>query len=194
MAGSQAPAPSRSVSTGMRSAKAEDRPIALMACVAVASAHGRTLREHMAVRRRAPMARAHGNLRPLPAAGSAVPARAESAASRIPISARNRALARVRSLRQPGAEPGRARPSRARPLTREVALGPRYAIRLYQLRRWHILTARCGECGHTRHMRLWQVKIGLPGHAYLGDVEKRLFCQRCGNRDDNRVLVTMTPR
>ncbi len=79
-------------------------------------------------------------------------------------------------------------------MAREVILGPRYAIRLYQLRRWHILTARCGHCRHTRHMRLWQVKLGLPGDAYLDEVEKRLVCQRCGNREDNRVLVLMEPR
>ena len=34
-------------------------------------------------------------------------------------------------------------------MARAVILGPRYAIRLYQLRRWHILTARCGTAMAT---------------------------------------------
>ena len=71
---------------------------------------------------------------------------------------------------------------------------PRYAIRLYQLERWHVLNVRCGHCRHTRRIRLWQLKLGLPGHTYLSEVEKRLVCQRCGNSEDNRVLVTMMPR
>jgi hypothetical protein len=74
---------------------------------------------------------------------------------------------------------------------REVVLGPRYAIRLHQLRRWHVLTAQCAHCRHTRHMRLWEVKGNLPENTFLSEVEERLCCQRCGNRDGNRLLVMM---
>ena len=74
-----------------------------------------------------------------------------------------------------------------------ASLGPRYAIRLGQLKPWHILMAKCWVCGHRRQLRIWQLKAVLPEHrrenAWLTDVEKRLFCQRCGNRYENQVLV-----
>lgn len=54
--------------------------------------------------------------------------------------------------------------------------------------------AACIGCRHTRHVRLWQVKLGLPGDASLDEVKKRLVCQLCGNRDDNRVLVLTEPQ
>jgi hypothetical protein len=43
-------------------------------------------------------------------------------------------------------------------------------------------------------MRIWEVKQGLPPPTRLAEIEARLVCQRCGNREDNRVLVTMEPR
>ena len=41
-------------------------------------------------------------------------------------------------------------------------LGPKYAIRLGDLRNWHLLTAVCGACRHRRQMRLWQLKARHP--------------------------------
>lgn len=71
-------------------------------------------------------------------------------------------------------------------------IGPRYAVRLSDLRPWYLLTAVCIICRHRRQMRLWQLKAGRPEHAWLMDVEDRLRCQRCGNREGNRVLVTVS--
>lgn len=76
---------------------------------------------------------------------------------------------------------------------RNANLGPRYAIRLHQLRRWHLILAKCGMCGHRRAVRLWQLRAALRERdrawAYLGDVERRLVCQRCGNRHQNQIIV-----
>ena len=73
-------------------------------------------------------------------------------------------------------------------------IGPRYAVRLQDLRNWHILTAVCGMCRHRTQMRLWQLTAGQPAHARLIDIEARLRCQRCGNRAGNRVLVSIAER
>ena len=73
-------------------------------------------------------------------------------------------------------------------------LGPRYAVRLDQLRNWHVLTAVCPECRHRVGMRLWQLTARHPGHEHLIDVEKRLRCRRCGNRTGNRIYVTIADR
>lgn len=77
---------------------------------------------------------------------------------------------------------------------RNANIGPRYAIRLDQLRGWHVLTAVCSECRHRASMRLWEVTRGLPGHTYLMDVEDRLRCRHCGNREGNRIYVTLADR
>jgi ribosomal protein L37E len=77
---------------------------------------------------------------------------------------------------------------------RNANIGPRYAVRLRDLRGWHVLTAVCGACGHRRDMRLWELTARHLGFAYLIDVERHLRCRRCGNREGNRVLVTVADR
>ena len=34
--------------------------------------------------------------------------------------------------------------------------------------------------------------VGQPAHTWLADIEARLRCRRCGNRNDNQVLVTVS--
>ena len=43
-------------------------------------------------------------------------------------------------------------------------------------------------------MRLWQLLAKRPTYTHLTEVEAKLRCQRCGNREGNRVLVTMADR
>jgi DNA-directed RNA polymerase subunit RPC12/RpoP len=77
---------------------------------------------------------------------------------------------------------------------------PRYAIRLGDLRHWHVVTVTCPACGHKGRLDaavLGRSRPGRPpppGHTRLMDLERRLRCRRCGNRDDNRILVTLAPR
>ena len=73
-------------------------------------------------------------------------------------------------------------------------IGQHYAVRLQDLRNWHLLTAVCGACRHQAWLRLWQLTAGQPAHARLIDIEARLRCQRCGNRAGNRVLVSIAER
>jgi hypothetical protein len=70
-------------------------------------------------------------------------------------------------------------------------IGPRYAVRLRDLRNWHVLTAVCGGCRHRCRVWLWQLKARHPDHARLTDIELKLRCLHCGNRAGNRVLVTV---
>ena len=73
-------------------------------------------------------------------------------------------------------------------------LGPKYAIRLDQLRGWHVLTAVCPECRRRTQMRLWELTGRHPGHTHLTDVEKKLRCRQCGNCVGNKVYVTIADR
>jgi DNA-directed RNA polymerase subunit RPC12/RpoP len=74
---------------------------------------------------------------------------------------------------------------------RNANIGPRYAVRLSDLEPYHLLTARCPFCGHTRRMRLWQLKAGRYPVIKLQEVEERLRCMRCGSRGEAQVLVTL---
>jgi DNA-directed RNA polymerase subunit RPC12/RpoP len=73
-------------------------------------------------------------------------------------------------------------------------LGPKYAIRLADLRGWHIITAVCSACRRRAQMRLWELTARHPGHTHLIDVERRLRCRHCGNREGNSVYVTIADR
>lgn len=77
---------------------------------------------------------------------------------------------------------------------------PRYAIRLGDLRHWHVVTVTCPACGHKGRLDAASLSRGRPGrppppgHTRLMDLERRLRCRHCGNRDDNRILVTLAAR
>jgi DNA-directed RNA polymerase subunit RPC12/RpoP len=69
---------------------------------------------------------------------------------------------------------------------------PRYAVRLSDLRPYHILTAVCPFCGHKARKRIWQITVGLSPHTRLIDIDDRLRCMRCGSRGHATLLVTVT--
>jgi transposase len=71
---------------------------------------------------------------------------------------------------------------------------PRYAIRLGDLRRWHVITVTCPTCGHKGRLQAAVLGRGQPPHTRLMDLERRLRCRHCGNRDGNRLLVRMAAR
>ena len=75
---------------------------------------------------------------------------------------------------------------------RNANIGPRYAVRLLDLRPYHILTASCSHCRHKQTKRLWEITAGMPPHTFLSDMEQRLRCRRCGSRGDARLLVTVS--
>ena len=76
----------------------------------------------------------------------------------------------------------------------ENILGPKYAIRLSELRHSHIISARCLQCGHeaefTGDFLAWE----RSPHACLTDLQRKLRCTRCGNREGNTLSVRMAAR
>ena len=73
-------------------------------------------------------------------------------------------------------------------------IGPKYAVRLGDLRNWHILTAVCPQCRHKARVRMWQFKVGRSDHTSLLEIQRLLRCTRCGNRESNTILVEVASR
>ena len=74
---------------------------------------------------------------------------------------------------------------------RRANIGPRYAIRLRDLKPQHIITAVCPACRHKATMRLWEITRGRGDYTYLTAVERSLRCRRCGDRGGARLYVTV---
>lgn len=70
----------------------------------------------------------------------------------------------------------------------------RYAIKLADLRDWHVTTVNCPTCGIKGRVHATALSHGRPDHTRLMDLERKLRCTSCGNRQNNRILVTMAPR
>jgi DNA-directed RNA polymerase subunit RPC12/RpoP len=75
---------------------------------------------------------------------------------------------------------------------RNANIGPKYAVRIGDLRPYHKLTVACPMCGHRRQMRLWQLRAGQGPNTMLTSIEARLRCMRCGSRGFATVLVTVS--
>jgi hypothetical protein len=78
---------------------------------------------------------------------------------------------------------------------------PRYAIRLDDLRAWHVIVATCPLCQKRTHICQKRTHIdarllqhGRPPYTRLLDLERKLRCTSCGNRQGNTLSVTMAPR
>jgi hypothetical protein len=71
---------------------------------------------------------------------------------------------------------------------------PRYASRLDDLRAWHVIVATCASCRKRTHIDLRLLQHGRPPHTRLLDLERKLRCNSCGNRQGNTLSVSMAPR
>jgi hypothetical protein len=71
---------------------------------------------------------------------------------------------------------------------------PRYAIRLDDLRAWHVVFATCAACGKRTHIDAKLLQRGGPPYTRLLDLERKLRCTSCGNRQGNNLTLTMAPR
>jgi hypothetical protein len=72
-------------------------------------------------------------------------------------------------------------------------LPPRYAFRLEDLRRWHIVEAACPVCRHRAAIDHAHLTNGRPNHTRLVDLEMKLCYQRCGHRGGHTLIVRMRP-
>jgi DNA-directed RNA polymerase subunit RPC12/RpoP len=71
---------------------------------------------------------------------------------------------------------------------------PRCAIRLDDLRPWHVIVATCAVCGRRVQIRLAILQHGRPPYTRLLDLERKLRCRSCGNREGNTLTVSKAPR
>jgi len=88
----------------------------------------------------------------------------------------------------------RAHPSYTCFVERNQNIGPLYAIRLGDLREWHVVVATCSRCRHVGSVSLARLQRGRRGALRLVDLQPRLCCRRCGNRVMNTLTVTRRPR
>ena len=69
-----------------------------------------------------------------------------------------------------------------------------HAIRLADLREWHVITAVCFKCGYQGRLTASYLTWNQPPHTYLTELEPKLCCTRCHNRAGNKLSVRRMPR
>ncbi|MEZ5667931.1 MAG: hypothetical protein R3F55_10960 [Alphaproteobacteria bacterium] len=72
--------------------------------------------------------------------------------------------------------------------------GPRYAVRLGDLRAWHVLVVSCFACRHRAELRPERLAQRFGPQTFVVALEKRLRCKRCGNRLHNSWAVERVRR
>jgi xanthine/CO dehydrogenase XdhC/CoxF family maturation factor len=73
-------------------------------------------------------------------------------------------------------------------------ISPRYALRLDDLRPWHVIVATCAVCRRRAHVVVALLHHGRPPYTRVLDLERKLCCTNCGNRHGNTLNVSMAPR
>ena len=73
-------------------------------------------------------------------------------------------------------------------------IGQRYAIRLADLRDWHVVTATCFCCGRQGTIPIATLRRGRPDYTRLVDLERKLRCTACRSRESNTLEVRRKPR
>ncbi|MGF1623541.1 MAG: hypothetical protein ACFCVH_01545 [Alphaproteobacteria bacterium] len=77
---------------------------------------------------------------------------------------------------------------------RNESIGPKYAIRLRDLRSWHVLSVTCFACRHQATLVPDHLRRRFGEQATVVTLEHRLRCKRCGNRHHNSWAVVRLPR
>jgi hypothetical protein len=77
---------------------------------------------------------------------------------------------------------------------RSKNIQPRYAIRLDDLRAWHVVFAICAACRKRTHIDARLLQHGRPPYTKLLDLQRKLRCTSCGNHQGNTLSVSMAPR
>ena len=77
---------------------------------------------------------------------------------------------------------------------REEILGPRYAIRLGDLKPWHVLKVTCLQCRRAATVSPAPLLTRFGVHQRIVGIADRFACTGCGNRGGNRVAVRRLDR
>lgn len=75
-----------------------------------------------------------------------------------------------------------------------IPLGPRYALRLRDLRQWHILQITCSRCRNVGTVALPPLLQRWPEHTRLVDLAAHFRCTQCGHRGEETWQVCALPR
>lgn len=75
-----------------------------------------------------------------------------------------------------------------------ATLGPKYQVRVGDLREWHVLQVTCWQCGHSSEIYTARLKKRWSDYERLIDLEARLRCVKCRNKDGNSWQVYRLPR
>ena len=78
--------------------------------------------------------------------------------------------------------------------TRNIVLGPRFQVRLEDLREWHAIEVRCFACKHVALLYPTHLKRRWSIHTRLVDLERKLVCRSCGNRTANTWRIVQIDR
>ena len=68
-----------------------------------------------------------------------------------------------------------------------ITVGPRYAVRLKDLGRWDRLEAVCLRCRNKSVLDPARLLRRRPGYTRIVDLEAKLRCRACGNRNGNTL-------
>lgn len=76
--------------------------------------------------------------------------------------------------------------------TSNIVTGPRFQIRLEDLRDWHAIEVTCFVCSHRGHLHSPWLRQHWSLNTRLVDLERKFVCGRCGNRTANTwQIVTL---
>lgn len=67
-------------------------------------------------------------------------------------------------------------------------------MRVYDLREWHMVVARCWRCGHGGQVPLRLLKTGRRASLKLVDATMSMRCTQCGVRGIQQITVYKLPR
>lgn len=67
-------------------------------------------------------------------------------------------------------------------------------FRLSDLAHWHLVYARCAECGHETSLDHAEIKRGRSRLSLLKELEGKLKCSRCGARSGHTISIELMPR
>ena len=72
---------------------------------------------------------------------------------------------------------------------RNITLGPRYAVRLEDIKDGHCFRGRCLACAHEKIVTPDTLRGSFPEYTRIIEIEKKLKCEACGNGTGNILTV-----
>ena len=77
---------------------------------------------------------------------------------------------------------------------REEILGPKYDVRLGDLRSWHVIAVTCMACGHVGVVHPGALLRHWSEHTRIVKLEEKMRCTSCRNHLCNTWRVMRLPR